>query len=101
MPEANLSPGPGGELVVVESCTTTWAFDTGRSRFSRLPRGLALSNSSAEWRPYHSMNVDRAAGSVEVALDAAGTQLLRSDIHTGGPCPDCGYDPAGEPASGD
>ena len=81
---------PGDELVVVESCTTTWAFDTGRGRFTRLPRGLALSNSSADWRPYASMHVDREAGSVEVALDSAGTQLLRSDIHTGGPCPDCG-----------
>lgn len=99
MPEANISSGPGGELVVAESCTTTWAFDTGRSRFTRLPRGLALSSSSADWRPYHSMRVDMEAGSVEVALDAAGTQLLRSDIHTGGVCPDCGYDPAGD-ASG-
>ena len=84
----------------METCTTTWAFDTGRSRFTRLPRGLALSNSSADWRPYHSMNVDMEAASVEVALDAAGTRLLRADIHTGGVCPDCGYDPAAEPAAG-
>lgn len=100
MSEATLSSGPGGELVVVESCTTTWAFDTGRSRFTRLPRGLGLSSSSADWRPYHSMRVDMEAGSVEVALDAAGTQLLRSDIHTGGPCPDCGHHPAGDSTSG-
>ena len=99
LPQSHLSSsGPGGELVVVESCTTTWAFDTGRSRFARLPRGLALSNSSAEWRPYHSMRVDREAASVEVALDAAGTQLLRSDIHTDERCPECGFDPAGDPA---
>lgn len=76
---------------MVESCTTTWAFDTERARFTRLPRGLALSSSSAEWRPYHSMHIDREAGTVEVALDAAGTRLLRSDIHTTSPCPDCGH----------
>ena len=78
-----------GDLVVVESCTTTWAFDEGRKRFSRLPRGVPLSVSSAEWRPYASMRVDREGGTVEVHLDAAGTNILRSHIHTG-PCPDCG-----------
>lgn len=83
-------------LVVAESCTTTWAFDTDRCRFARLPRGLALSNSSAEWRPYASMHIDRDGAFVEVSLDAEGTRLLRSDIHTGAPCPDCG-DP-GRPA---
>ncbi|MHB1925005.1 MAG: hypothetical protein ACYCSJ_09960 [Acidimicrobiales bacterium] len=93
MPEPIQPPPPqtGDGLVVVDSCTTTWAFDTDRGRFTRLPRGLALSNSSADWRPYASMHVDREAGTVEVALDSAGTQLLRSDIHTGGPCPDCGH----------
>lgn len=76
--------------MLVESCTTTWAFDTARMRFTRLPRGLALTNSSAEWRPYASMTIDRQAGSVEVALDRAGTSLMRSEIHTGPSCPHCG-----------
>lgn len=86
-----MAPGnqPSGELVVVESCTTTWAFDQTRKRFCRLPRGLELSATSAEWRPFHSMSVDRQAGTLEVSLDQAGTNLLKSDIHTG-PCPDCG-----------
>lgn len=76
--------------MVVESCTTTWAFDTTRRRFARLPRGLTLNHASAEWRPYTSMAVDWESGSVEVALDSAGTNLLRSEIHTSGPCPHCG-----------
>lgn len=98
--EPNIRKGAAGaapeDLVMVESCTTTWAFDTARMRFTRLPRGLALSNSSAEWRPYASMRIDRLAGWVEVALDRARTSLLRSDIHTGPACPHCGAtDPSG------
>ncbi|HZU72786.1 MAG TPA: hypothetical protein VE990_08445 [Acidimicrobiales bacterium] len=81
--------GGGEELVLVESCTTTWAFDTGRRRFARLPRGLSIASHSAEWRPYVGMTVDRHAGTLEVVLDQAGTELLRSEVHTG-PCPVCG-----------
>jgi hypothetical protein len=81
------------ELVSVESCTTTWAFDTARNRFARLPRGMSLTGTSAEWKPYASMVVDLTAGTVEVALDEAGTQLLRSEVHNG-PCDSCGVVPS-------
>jgi hypothetical protein len=37
------------------------------------------------------MSVDEAAGNLTVTLDAAGTKLLRSEVHAGdGPCPACG-----------
>ena len=74
---------------MLESCTTTWAFDTGRQRFARLPRGMALTSTSAEWRPYASMWFDLEARTVVVSLDDAGTNLLQSDIHNG-PCAACG-----------
>ena len=86
-----INPGSqSGDLVVVDSCTTTWAFDPTRCRFARIPRGMALDSVSAEWRPYHSMTLDMNTGQLEVALDPAGTRLLRSDIHSGAPCPGCG-----------
>jgi hypothetical protein len=80
--------------VVLESCTTTWAFETERKRFARLPRGLTLTSTSAEWRPYASMWFDLGARTLVVSLDEAGTQLLQSDIHNG-PCPDCGTEADG------
>ena len=75
--------------MVLESCTTQWAFDTGRNRFARLPRGMTLTSTSAEWRPYASMWFDMSARTLVVSLDAEGTRLLQSDIHNG-PCSECG-----------
>lgn len=77
-------------LLLAESCTTTWAFDTDRHRFARVPRGVPLTTGSIEWRPYADVRVDRGGGRLEVSLDGAGTNLLRSEIHAGGPCPNCG-----------
>lgn len=89
MTDPVLTPPSG--LVTVESCTTTWAFDTTRGRFARVPRGMPISTTSVEWRPYASMSIDHQAGTLAVALDEAGTRLLRSELHTGaGPCPACG-----------
>ena len=85
---------PRDDLVVLESCTTTWAFDTGRKRFARLPKGLTLTSTSAEWRPYASMWFDLGARTLVVSLDEAGTQLLQTDIHNG-PCSECGEEAEG------
>ena len=89
-PGSDAARASGGDLVVVESCTTTWAFDVGRSRFARMPRGVPLTSISAEWRPYSELTLDLTAGTLEVALDQAGTRLLRSQIHTDEACPTCG-----------
>lgn len=79
---------------MLESCTTTWAFDTGRNRFARLPRGVTLTSTSAEWRPYSSMWFDMGARTLVVQLDQAGTNLLQTDIHNG-PCQECGDEGTG------
>ena len=80
---------------MLESCTTRWAFETGRKRFARYPRGVPMTTTSVEWRPYASMWFDLNARTLVVSLDEAGTNLLQTDIHSG-PCPDCG-DPGPEP----
>ena len=92
VPTSGSDGAPPRDQVVVESCTTTWAFDLTRSRFARLPRGLPLNSVSAEWRPYAHMTLDLAAGTLEVLLDAAGTRVLRSDVHTDAGCSTCGGD---------
>lgn len=89
-PGSDAARAAGTDLVVVESCTTTWAFDVGRSRFARMPRGVPLTSISAEWRPYADLTLDLTAGTLEVALDEAGTKLFRSQIHTDDACPTCG-----------
>jgi hypothetical protein len=65
---------------VIQSHHTTWVFDADRMRFARLPRGTdpTAPISEGQWEPYHSLEVDAATGEFTVALNPAGTRLLRS-----------------------
>ena len=75
---------------VIESCNSTWVFDTQAKRFRRVPRGtpLDLPTTAADWETYVKLDVDLESDAFLVTLNAAGTRLLRSYRHSD-PCAQC------------
>jgi len=76
---------------VLESCNSTWFFDTDRMRFRRVLKGADVGSrpTTTEWRPYFGLEVDPRSESFVVVLNAEGTRLLRSWRHTH-QCSECG-----------
>ena len=80
---------------VLESCHSTWLFDTAQHRFRRVLKGsLGDSSVSTEWRTYHRLVLHPDSDAFVVFLDASGTRLLRSWRHTAH-CDQCGGDASG------
>ncbi len=79
--------------LVLESCHSTWLFDTEGMRFRRILKGLDLDarNASTAWRPYFGLELDPVSESFVVLLNPEGTRLLRSWRHVEH-CPQCGGD---------
>jgi hypothetical protein len=79
------------DLVVLESCHSTWLFDVERMRFRRILKGLDFDAPSAttSWREYFGLEVDPMSESFVVLLNKEGTRLLRSWRHVEH-CPQCG-----------
>ena len=79
------------EPLVLESCHSTWLFDTERMRFRRVLKGLDVENhpASTGWRPYFGLDVDPVSESFVVLLNPEGTRLLRSWRHVDH-CTQCG-----------
>jgi len=82
---------------VLESCHSTWIFDTERMRFRRILKGLDLDvrQASTEWRPYFGLHLDRDSESFVVLLNPDGSRLLRSWRHVEH-CPQCGGEATAE-----
>ena len=89
MPESSGRRRAGHDLQVIESCNSTWVFDPERERFRRVPKGTAIDVPAPpeEWERYYSLEIDED-GAFVVALNKAGTRLLRSYRHQV-PCPHC------------
>ena len=69
-------------LHVLQSDAFTWIFDGATLRFRRVPRDATVSPAGpAAWTPYYRLVVDEARSSFMVALDEAGTRLLRARLH--------------------
>jgi len=85
------------EPLVLESCHSTWLFDTERMRFRRVLKGLDLDSHSAStgWRPYFGLDIDPVSESFVVLLNPEGTRLLRSWRHVEH-CTQCGGEATGE-----
>ena len=68
---------------MLESCHSTWIFDTDRLRFRRVLKGLALDAPAATtaWRAYYGLEIDPISESFVVILNPEGTRLLRSWRH--------------------
>jgi hypothetical protein len=79
-------------FVIIESCHSTWLFDTVDRRFCRVLRASATPPSVAtDWRPYDRLVVDETTAAFVVILDSSGTRLLRSWRHSQH-CEHCGRD---------
>jgi hypothetical protein len=93
--------GSADRFVVIESCHSTWLFDTADRRFCRVLR--KSSNPAAvptEWRSYDRLVVEDYTDAFVVFLDASGTRLLRSWRHTAD-CDHCDRDVTSEMSLGD
>jgi len=79
------------EPLVLESCHSTWLFDTDHSRFRRVLKGVATGEHPVltEWRPYHSLHIDPRSETFTVILNPEGTRRLCSWRHTHD-CTECG-----------
>jgi hypothetical protein len=89
-PRQSSGPARENELQVIESCNSTWVFDTGGGRFRRVPRGTSidLPTTAADWETYVKLEIDMDSDAFLVTLNDAGTRLLRSYRHTE-PCAQC------------
>jgi hypothetical protein len=94
---SDVSTSPEGTPFVLESCHSTWIFDTDRLRFRRILKGLALDSHAATtaWRPYFGLELDPISESFVVLLNPEGTRLLRSWRHVE-QCSQCGGDRTAE-----
>jgi len=85
-----------GRFVVLESCHSTWLFDTADRRFCRVLKGGRVGSAvTTEWRPYDRLVLQDDSDAFVVFLDASGTRLLRSWRHTAR-CDQCGGDVTAE-----
>ncbi|MGD0219561.1 MAG: hypothetical protein ABSC73_03740 [Acidimicrobiales bacterium] len=88
-------------FVVVESCHSTWLFDTVDRRFCRVLRNSAQPSAVAsDWRPYDRLVVEDRTGAFVVFLDQLGTRLLRSWRHAAD-CVHCDRDVTSEMSLGE
>ncbi len=87
----------GEDILVLESCHSTWLFDAERMRFRRILKGLDLDarNASTAWRPYYGLELDPISESFVVLLNPEGSRLLRSWRHVDH-CPQCGGEATAE-----
>ena len=84
-------------IITLDSCHSTWIFDTRQLRFCRILRGIAVGQRriSTEWRPYWELEIDPRAKTFLVVLNEARTRLVSSSIHTQD-CTQCGSSPTSE-----
>jgi len=71
-------------LIILESCHSTWIFDSRQLRFCRITKGLEVGHPrvSTRWRPYWDLDIDRHGQVFTVFLDETRTRLIRSSRHT-------------------
>ncbi len=71
---SDVVPPTGDALFVLESCHSTWIFDTDRMRFRRVLKGLALDAHAATtaWRAYYGLEIDPISESFVVLLESGG-----------------------------
>jgi hypothetical protein len=88
---SNVDPLAEDNFFILESCHSTWIFDTEKLRFRRILKGLALDAHAATtaWRAYFGLEIDPISESFVVLLNPEGTRLLRSWRHVEH-CPQCG-----------
>jgi hypothetical protein len=79
------------DVLVLESCHSTWIFDPRHLRFRRILKGIEVGHRTVatEWRPYWQVQLDPEGEGFTVFLNSSRTRLIRSWRHTRG-CSQCG-----------
>jgi len=82
---------PEDALFVLESCHSTWIFDTEGMRYRRILKRIAVEDQpiATQWRPYFALHFNEGSEAFTVALNAEGSRLIRSWRHTKD-CAQCG-----------
>jgi len=82
--------GADPDLLVVDSCHSTWLFDAAAKRFRRILKGLDVDPALAatDWRPYERLELPEGSDAFIVVLNEAGTRRIRSWRHVDG-CAQC------------
>lgn len=100
-------PGPGGggsglsaaltDPTTIESCHSTWVFDTDRMRFRRVLKGTEVGGQpvATGWRPYYRLDAAPDSESFTVYLNPSCTRMIRSWRHAVD-CTQCGDHRTGE-----
>jgi hypothetical protein len=78
-------------LIILDSCHSTWVFDSVRMQFCRILKGIRVADRSVTtlWRPYWRLELDPQTDTFSVYLNASRTRLIRSWQHTQN-CGQCG-----------
>ncbi|MDA8296726.1 MAG: hypothetical protein M0004_09100 [Actinomycetota bacterium] len=87
------------QVFVLESCHSTWLFNTQRRQFCRILKNMGRPVAT-EWRAYDRLILHPESDAFVVILNASGTRLLRSWRHTA-QCEQCGGNMTSEIALGD
>jgi hypothetical protein len=71
------------EPMTIESCHSTWLFDTDRMRFRRILKGTEVGGQPVVtgWRSYDRLEDHPDSETFTVYLNAAGTRMIRSWRH--------------------
>jgi hypothetical protein len=79
------------ETVTIESCHSTWIFDTDRMRFRRILKGTEVGGQpvATGWRPYYRLEADPHSETFTVYLNLAGSRMITSWRHSAD-CAQCG-----------
>lgn len=77
------SPYPP-DVLVLESCHSTWIFDPRHLQFRRILKGVEIGRHPVvtDWRPYWQVRVDREGEGFTVYLNSSRTRLIRSWQHS-------------------
>ena len=72
------------DVTVVESCHSTWVFDSRRKEYRRILKGIesAQRTVSTAWRPFWSLALDPDDEGFTVYLNPSRSRLIRSWQHT-------------------
>ncbi len=77
--------------IILESCHSTWIFDTEHKEFRRILKGMEVADRpvTTEWRSYSDLHLDPWTETFTVYLNAMHTRQIRSWRHTHD-CDQCG-----------
>lgn len=72
------------DVLVLESCHSTWIFDPRNLRFRRILKGVEIGKHRVvtDWRPYWQVRVDLQGEGFTVYLNSTRTRLIRSWRHS-------------------